>query len=76
MSNEWRVINCNSETMANQILPESQKDILNKKLDEAKMMPLMNSVEVQVQVDMVPKAVQTDDIRIEKLEKTQVQVIS
>ena len=62
--------------MANQILPESQKDILNKKLDEAKMMPAMKSVEVQVQVDMMTKAVQTDDIRIEKSEKTQVQVIS
>ena len=62
--------------MANQILPESQKDILIKKLDEAKMMPVMKSVEVQVQVDMIPKAVQTDDIRIEQLEKSQVQVIS
>ena len=62
--------------MANQILPESQKDILIKKLDEAKMMPVMKSVEVQVQVDMIPKAVQTDDIRIEQLEKSQVQVIA
>ena len=62
--------------MANQILPKSQKDILNKKLDEAKMMPVMKSVEVQVQVDVMTKAVQTDDIRIEKSEKTQVQVIS
>ena len=59
--------------MANKILPESQKDILNKKLDEAKMMPVMKSVEVQVEVDMMSKAVQTD--RVEKLEKTQVQVI-
>ena len=49
---------------------------MNKKLGEAKMIPVMKSVEVQAQVDVMTKAVQTDDIRIEKLEKTQVQVIS
>ena len=57
--------NSNSETMANRILPESQRDILNQKLDEAKSMPEMKSVSVQVDVRMMPKAAQTDEIQNE-----------
>ena len=66
----------NSETMANRILPESQRDILNKKLDEAKSEPEMKSASVQVNVELISKAVQTDQIQVEDCRRTKVKVIS
>ena len=58
--------------MANRILPESQRDILNQKLDEAKSMPEMKSVSVQVEVHMMPKAARTDEIQNEDFGRVRV----